>query len=615
MAVGDVDGDGRADLVVEGEDGGVEVFHGNTDGSFARVSEGGFAAGVGGAVSGAMAMAVADVDGDGCGDVAMPYRGGDGANALDVWYGRCDGTFGTPQVVALERGYSMAAVADVDGDGLPDVALSDGAVVSVLYGLGKRSFSAEEQVYAEAGITSLAVRDVNRDGLADLVVSSGAATLGGYGVATAGAGGVAVLLNGTKAAARPAAKPAATATTSTTLYLCTGPTALCPSSGFVMPPFSATLTMVYGQTYNGTALVTASDGGALPGNILFYDDYNGTTALLCTLVAATAGSCPATVGTGAMVGTHVFTAVYAPVGDPVHSGSTSGTVTLTVSQDSTTATVVGAPSSSPAGQPVTLTATVTGLTAPSGFVGLYAPPSGTVMFLDGTTLIGPGTLVPDASGVSSTATLTTSSLPVGTDPITATYGGDTDFSGSAAGVFNETITPPLTGSFTIAATPATVSIGVGDAAQLTVTVAALNGFAFGVNLSCNGLPTEATCTFVYPLIPAGGGTTALLLGTTAPHSCGTTQPYFLGGNGGGPGLGTLAAPVLAGLIAVFVPGRRRWLRGLIALAAVAAAMQMTGCGHCTDLGTKPGTYTIQVVGSSVGTSEVESQAVTLNVTL
>jgi hypothetical protein len=56
---------------------------------------------------------------------------------------------------------------------------------------------------------------------------------------------------------------------------------------------------------------------------------------------------------------------------------------------------------------------------------------------------------------------------------------------------------------------------------------------------------------------------------------------------------------------------------LIALVAVAAAMQLSGCGNCTDLGTRPGTYTVQVVGTATGsgTSEVENAIVTVSVTI
>jgi hypothetical protein len=726
IAVGDMDGDGRAELLVEGVAGGVEVLRGSAGGSFAEVSGAGFALPDDGSVSGG--IVIADLDGDGCGDVVMPYRsaaassgaGGGGANALYVWYGKCDGTFGQPQIVPLGRGYTMAAVADLNGDGLRDVVLSDGSVVSVLYGQGKRSFGAEEQAYTGAGISGIAVRDVNEDGAVDLVAASGVTTLGGNGVAEGSAsqnagGGIAVLLN----ARRSPSKPLATATTTTTIYLCVGPTMACPSAGFVMPPFSSTLTMIYGQTYNGTAIVTASDGGMLPGNINFYDTYNGVQTLLCTLVASSAGSCPPTVGTGAQVGTHVFTGVYVPGSvDTTHSGSTSSPVTMTVSPDATTAVVVSVPNPSPQGRPVTLTATVTGVTAPSGFVGLYLPPSGTVVFKSGGATIGTGTLVANGSGVNSSATLITTTLPVGTDTITAVYGGDMDFLGSLSGPYNETITPvfattttltssvnpsylglsvtftatvglvngastpvptgtatfldngtaigtgtlngagvatfttstlavgshpivanfggdtmtgasssaaltqvvtalPPPGSvnFKVTVTPNPLSLGVGTGAQLAVTVTQLTSFATAVDLSCSGLPTEATCQFVNAAIASGGGTTTLVLGTMAPHSCGSATPYFVGSNGGGAGI---AVPVLAGLIAVFVPGRRRrWLRGLIALAAVAAAMQLSGCGNCTDLGTRPGTYMVQVVGTATGsgTSEVEKAIVTFTVTI
>jgi hypothetical protein len=79
-------------------------------------------------------------------------------------------------------------------------------------------------------------------------------------------------------------------------------------------------------------------------------------------------------------------------------------------------------------------------------------------------------------------------------------------------------------------------------------------------------------------------------------------------------------PALAGLLALFLPGRRRWLRVLAIVAVAAAAAQITGCGNCTDLGTRPGTYTFQVTGTFAGQGpstppETQSVPVTLTVTI
>ena len=90
---------------------------------------------------------------------------------------------------------------------------------------------------------------------------------------------------------------------------------------------------------------------------------------------------------------------------------------------STTTTVVSSVNPSSFGQAVTLTATVTANAPGSG------SPTGTVTFYVGPVnpadQIGTGTLS-SSSGVM-TATLSTSSLPVGTDTITATYSGDGNF--------------------------------------------------------------------------------------------------------------------------------------------------------------------------------------------
>lgn len=124
------------------------------------------------------------------------------------------------------------------------------------------------------------------------------------------------------------------------------------------------------------------------------------------------------------------------------------------------------------------------------------------------------------------------------------------------------------------------------------------------------MPREATCTFASPVI-TGSGTTSLLISTTAPHNCNSSQPYFIGLNGGG-GMKSLALPALAGVFALCLPGRRRWIRSLLMLLLATGAMSMSGCGNCTDLATRPGTYSF-TVNATVSGGSGQSQAVTLTV--
>jgi len=689
------------------------------------------------------AMLLTDVDGDGNGDVVVVYYpvstvavGPAAAPAgVYIWWGNGDGTFSSlPQVITLSRNYYLAAVGDMNGDGLPDIVLSDGSVVSILYNQGGRSFGAvnaatglvgnEQHFLAGQRINAILLADVNGDGRPDVIAANGGVTVANaiaLGGATASSlvltpnpdvntGGITVLVNhitaspvtgmlaaspepsifddaftltatitpsagealptgtmqfaidGADVGAPVAVAPGTASSTATytvaagnnytagiphtlsavysgdavnagitlfathdvvggpttsQLFICIGPTVACPSTGAINPPptYIAALQMLFGQTWNGTMDAFANGGSLLTGTISLMDDYNGVTSTLCTLQVSSGGACSPSVGTtvGTGVGVHILTAAYS--GDTNHTASSSQMVTITVLQDTTTATLAGAPNPSPAGQPVTFTATLTGnAAAPMGTVTFAEtfPPTSVVQPL------GTATLVPGA-GLSSTATLTTSALPLGTDTITASYAATTDFAAATA-TTTETITPSLAGSFTLTMIPNPVGVEVGFGNLLSVTVTPASGFSQAVNLACGALPTEMTCLFPNATIAAGGGPVTLILQTTAPHSCRTNTPYFEGENGGFGGRifgrgGFAALPALAGLIALFVPGRRRWLRLLVALIAVTGAMQMSGCGNCTDLGTRPATYTIQVTGTAAGSGEVQSASVTANVVI
>ena len=109
------------------------------------------------------------------------------------------------------------------------------------------------------------------------------------------------------------------------------------------------------------------------------------------------------------VGSQSITAVYS--GDP-NFGTSSASTPETVNQAGTTTTLSASPISTGAGQTVTLTAII-GVVAPGA-----GTPTGLVQFFVGGTSLG------TASLTGNTALLTTTTLPVGTDSLTAQYLGD-----------------------------------------------------------------------------------------------------------------------------------------------------------------------------------------------
>lgn len=168
--------------------------------------------------------------------------------------------------------------------------------------------------------------------------------------------------------------------------------------------FSATVTSTYGNIPNGET-------------VTFYDS---TTQI----GAGTTVSGVATFTTSTLSAkTHTIKGTYA--GDKTFKTST-GTTTQVVNPYSTATTLTSSPNPSTSGQPVLLTAKVT-TTGPT-------TPTGKVKFLNGTTSLGSVTL--DSTG---TATLTTTTLPVGTDPLTATYQGDSQNGQSTSAVVKQIV--------------------------------------------------------------------------------------------------------------------------------------------------------------------------------
>lgn len=204
LAVADVNGDGKPDLVVGNFNESVSILLGNGDGTFQL-----------GAIYSSQAefsVAVADVNSDGKPDllVANLY------NNVAVLLSNGDGTF-QPAVVYNPGGFDASSVIarDVNGDGKPDLLVTNwfannqnsqaDGVVGVLLGNGDGTFQ-PAVTYDSGGLqpSSIAVADVNGDGKPDLVVGN-CSFSGGSVNCTTGNGAVDVLLGNGDGTFQPAA--------------------------------------------------------------------------------------------------------------------------------------------------------------------------------------------------------------------------------------------------------------------------------------------------------------------------------------------------------------------------------------------------------------------------
>jgi len=186
---------------------------------------------------------------------------------------------------------------------------------------------------------------------------------------------------------------------------------------------NTTAPITYGQSVTLTATLAAvSPGAGIPTGTVTFEDGStvlGTGTLSGSVAKFSTTTLPA--------GSNSIKAVYN--GDANFNTSTSNALSQTVNKSaSTTKLTKNTTTAIQSGQSVTFTATLAAVSPGAG------TPTGTVTFMDNGSSIGTETL---SAGV---ATLITTTLPVGSNSITAIYGGDTDFTTSTSGALTQTVT-------------------------------------------------------------------------------------------------------------------------------------------------------------------------------
>jgi hypothetical protein len=292
VAVADVNGDGRPDLVTAnggrflGSSGTVSVLLGNGNGTFHSAIN--FGAG-----TRSVSVAVADVNGDSRPDMVVAnYRS---AN-VSVLLGNGNGSFQDAVNFGVGAGPSSVAVADVNGDGRPDLVTPNAYSynASVLLGNGNGTF--QNAVFFDVGSypSSVTVADVNGDGSPDLVVANAVYS-----------NSVSVLLGNRNAATHLQVSAPAGATAGT--------------------PFTVTALTAGNQLdalYTGTVHFTSSDGMAgLPADYTFALRDAGSHTFTVTLNTTGSQTITATdTLTGSITGKRTVT-VNAPASPPAPSRS------------------------------------------------------------------------------------------------------------------------------------------------------------------------------------------------------------------------------------------------------------------------------------------------------
>jgi hypothetical protein len=644
-AIGDLNGDGNADILVDNEDDGtLSVFLGNGDGTVnvvpLRYATGGdpwtpplladfngdglldvmiaddyysfaYLQGYGdGSFRSALvydlpnmfdqtiftfSVASADFNGDGIPDVVAGQEHNFGSTGVAVYLGKGDGTFYPGVSYGPSGTLQNVAVADFNGDGKPDIAATDpeNGVVQILLGNGDGTFSVGLAYSTDTASgpfpENIVTGDFNHDGNVDLAI------------ANPGSGTIGVLLgngDGTFQAVTPYAV-----------------------SGWA-PYFVATADL-NGDGYLDLEACATTDGSAAVVIMLANADNSGT--FTAPAFVNTVGY-PQTVAFGDLNGDGKLDMAVTE-----YQGTYFGDISIALGNgDGTFGSFTDYAASASAGgtgdtYPASLQMTDMNGDGKLDLVYINSD-YGTLAVALGN---GDGTIGTPVEFPTSEYTWGLALADVNNDGAMDVLIGE-DESGGFNVLLNGNGTGTA-GNYTFGTQTPSQTVTAGGSTTYTLNLAGLNGYNGTITFSCGTLPTGAACSFSPTSVVANGGlplTTTMTITTTAAGTTTTASALRHVGPGAQPGSPILMASFGGlGLFGLLIAGsgaagRRRRAAIVLGVLVLVTLGMLVACDNdsakttttttTTTTGTPAGSYAVTVTSTGTGTT---APTHTLNVTL